>query len=240
MRIWPARLLFVVISIQTALLLNTSVCRGEIMVSFDKDLYVVDGPGEQITIKILIDGDAMRDGFQPVPDGLFSAGVKMTFNNVKASVAALADVAIAPEIDFFGFNNSALVSVNPGEVAFHGNVDQFNAPPIPYSGALLATVTLTNLASAVDSYPLQLDFSRDLGVNEDFFVDGSGTTLDSMITFVPSQVTVVPEPSAAILGLVPAFWLLSRFFFVKFTFFRPLREFHLRRFHHGIVVRDTT
>ncbi len=172
-------------------------CQAGLTVRFDQDVYTVNGPGEQIFAQILIDGDSSIDGIQPVPNGLFSVGVKMSFNNVQADVGAVTDVMIPPEMDFFGFSASALVSiVPPGEVAFHANVDQFNSPLEPYNGSLLATVTITNLASAIDSYPLSLDFSRDLGINEDFFVNGDGTTLDPEITFVPSLVMVIPEPSS--------------------------------------------
>ena len=82
-------------------------------------------------------------------------------------------------------------------VGVHANVNQFNNPLLGYNETLLATVTLTNLADAVDSYPLMLDFSRDLGINEDFFLDINGTTLDLEIMFVPSRVLVIPEPSTA-------------------------------------------
>lgn len=191
--------------------LEAGECRaGDMTVRFDKDVYVVNGPGEQIVAQILIDGDSSTDGVQPVLNGLFSAGVKMSFNDIKADVGALADVVIPPEMDFFGFFAPALVSVTPsGEVAFHANIDQFNSPLVPYSGSPLATVTITNLAGAIDSYPLNLGFSRDLGVNEHFFVDGSGNTLDPVIAFVPSRVLVVPEPSTAMLALTSLAFLFG-------------------------------
>ena len=178
-------------------------CRADgITVRFDQEVYVVNGPGDSFVAQILIDGDSSAEGIQTVASGLFSAGVMMSFNDLKANVGGGANVVIPAELDYFGFSASSLVSVTPpGEVAFHGNVDQSNAPPTAYNGSPLAEVTITNLASAVDSYPLSLDFSRDLGVDEDFFVAGNGITLDPMITFVPSRVFVA-EPSTAMLTFI--------------------------------------
>ncbi len=182
-----------------------------ITVHFDQDVYTVNGPGEEIQAQILIDADPDRNGDQPVAGGLFSYGVKMSFNPAKGDVDSLADVVVPAEMDYFGFDSGALISVTPpGEVAVHANVQQdILSAPVGYNGTLLATVTLTNLATAVDMYPLNLDFSRDLGINEDFFVENdTGVTLDPMIMFVPSKVRVIPEPSTTTLGLLSLFSLL--------------------------------
>jgi hypothetical protein len=179
-----------------------------ITVHFDKDVYIVSGPGEEIVAHILIDADPAVDGDQPIPVGLYSYGVKMSFNPTKGDVDSLTDVVVPSEMDYFGLNPGALVGIAPpGEVAVHANVNQDITMDLEgYDGVLLFTVTLTNLASAVDSYPLLLDFSRDLGINEDFFVDHNGTTLDPSIMFISSRVLVIPEPSTAALAL---FSLLS-------------------------------
>ncbi len=73
-----------------------------VIVHFDKDLYIVHGPGEEIQAMILIDADPNREGDQPVPDGLYSFGVKMSFNPAKGDVNSVLDVAVPPELDYFG------------------------------------------------------------------------------------------------------------------------------------------
>ena len=134
----------------------------------------------------------------------------MSVSPTKANVDSLADVVVPTVMDFFGFGSPAFVGITPaGEVGVHANIDQFNIPLLGYNGTLLATVTLTNLAEAVDSYPLVLDFSRDLGLNEDFFVDINGTTIDPEIMFVPSRVLVIPEPSTVALMIASLMTLLG-------------------------------
>ncbi len=174
-----------------------------ITVHFDKDLYLVNGPGEDIQAQILIDTDAVRPGDQPVAVGLDTYAFLMSFNPAKGDVDSLLDVVVPAETDFFGFSPGAFVTIAPaGEVGVHANVDQFNNPLLGYHGTLLATVTLTNLATGPDMYPLFLDFNQDLGENEQFFVDLDGAVLDPMIMFVPSKVMVIPEPSSAALALI--------------------------------------
>ena len=47
------------------------------------------------------DGDPVADGLQPVTDGLFSYGVKVTFDSAMANVDDVSDVTPVPELDFF-------------------------------------------------------------------------------------------------------------------------------------------
>ena len=160
-------------------------------VHLDKDLYIVNGPGEQFEVQILIDGNSMNDGDDPVRGGLFSFGTKMTFDSTKAEVDSM---TVVPALDFFGFNAGATVEIKPGSAGAEGNIDQFENPLVPYEDALLATLTVTNNASAVDSYPLTLDFFRDLAPTEQQFINGDGVILDPTIDFVGARVLVVPEP----------------------------------------------
>ncbi|MCP4195470.1 MAG: PEP-CTERM sorting domain-containing protein [Planctomycetaceae bacterium] len=185
-RVGSATIVFVVFAFAV------TVGRSEgITVRFDQEVYQVSGPGETVVAQVLIDGDSSREGLQPISAGLFSAGITMMFDGEKAEIGTVADVTIQRELNYFGFSAPALIELtSTGEVSLHGNVSQSNSPPVAYQGAPLAKVVLTNRASAIDSYPLELDFSRDLGPNEDFFVDGSGVTRDTQIIFLPSRVVV--------------------------------------------------
>ena len=181
--------------IATIILSSASVveeCRAaNITVQLDQPVYVVNSPGDSIIAQILIDGDSDKEGLQPVDHGLFSAGLKITFDEVKAAVNSPSDVTVQRELNYFGFGAPALVATTPsGEVSFHGNVSQSDLPLAPYHGTILGSVVLSNLANPADRYPLTLDFNRDLGINQDFFVDSTGVTRDSMITFISSEVVV--------------------------------------------------
>ena len=167
----------------------------EIIVRLDQPVYVVSGPGDPVIAQVLIDGNSDRQGLQPVSDGLFSAGLKILFDERKATVGSKADVTVQRELNYFGFSAPAFVSTTPsGEVSIHGNISQADIPLKIYQGSVLGAVRMTNRATAVDRYPLELDFSQDLGPNEDFFVDGNGLTRDASITFIPSEVVVAESP----------------------------------------------
>jgi hypothetical protein len=149
--------------------------------------------------------------------GLFSYGVDVTFDSAKAQIGGVANINPAPALDFFGFAPGAFEQAQPGFAGVKGNVNtQGNV--VPYLSPLLAQITLTNLASAVDSYPLDLDFFRTVGPNEQLFLDGGGNVLDPILTFRPARVLVIPEPSTVVLlftGLLCC--LIGRRFFRRPT-----------------------
>jgi hypothetical protein len=180
---------------------------AETRVFFDQDEYVVSAVGETFDVQVLIDADARTEEIEPVPRGLFSFGTQITFDATKAQVSGPGALATVAELNQFGFVAGAFTDVDAGLAAGKGNIDQMQNPLVPYPGALLMTVTMTNLAAPVDQYPLQLDFFRTLGVNESLFLDGEGNVLDEEIIFEPALVRVVPEPSALI-GLVIGILLL--------------------------------
>jgi len=175
--------------------LHTSPCVADILVQFDQPEYTVTGPGQSFQAQILIDADTSRDGLQPIPGGLFSFGTLVSFDATKAVVGSVNDIDTVAALSFFGFAAGAFEQVAPGSAGTKGNINQFPNPQVPYSGTLLATITITNLAAPIDQYPLNLDFFNTLGANENIFVDGPGNTLDLDITFIPSLVRVIPEPS---------------------------------------------
>jgi hypothetical protein len=183
---------------------------AEILVHFDQDVYYVNGPGDTVDAMILLDADAATEGDDPLAEGLFSFGVATTFNGIKAQVSSDSDISAAAELDFFGFASGAFASVTPGFAGVKGNIDQTANPLIPYGAPLLAKIQFTNLASAADSYPLQLDFFETLGVNEQLFIDGAGTVLDDQIRFRSARVVVVPEPTSYALLMVAMLVFMCR------------------------------
>lgn len=180
-----------------------------IEVDFDQDEYVVSGPGDPIFIKIQIDADHNSPEFEAIVNGLFSFGTALNFNPTKAQFSAI-DVPDA--LDYFGFTAGGFTHADPGFGGGKGNIDLSQPGLTPYADSLLLEVTLTNLATAVDSYPLSLDFFRTLGANEQLFLDGTGVVLDPQIQFGRAIVRVVPEPTTACIFAIAlaAFNLLMR------------------------------
>ena len=89
---------------------------ADITVQLDQPVYVVNGPGDSIIAQILIDGDSNKEGLQPVDHGLFSAGLKITFDERKAAVNSPSDVTVQRELNYFGFGAPALVATTPSGV----------------------------------------------------------------------------------------------------------------------------
>lgn len=175
-----------------AWLVLTTHAFAAILVDFDQAEYVLPNASTPLTVGVIIDADDATLGIQSLANGLFSAGLKVEFLDVKAEAMSPSDVAPAPELDNFGPLASADIAVAPGEAAFRGNVvlSSPGDPATPHTGSSLATITLQNLASAAGSYGLSLDFYKPLGPTEDSFVDGLGATLDSQIVFGSAIVTV--------------------------------------------------
>lgn len=170
-----------------------------IIVHFDQDTYYVNGPGDPVVAQVLLDSDNAKPGDTPVRGGLFSFGVLTDYPSTQAQLTNPAQIHVPAELEHFGFDSSAFRAVNTGLAGVKGNVDANTVPTVPYAGTWLATFDFTNLATGPDSYPLNLDFFRTVGVNEQIFVDGHGVSLDNSIVFIPSRVVVLPEPSARLI-----------------------------------------
>jgi hypothetical protein len=169
-----------------------------ISVHFDRDVYIVSGPNQQITAHISIDANPATPMDDAVVDGLFSMSLGLTYPNAKASVSAASDIGVPAELEFFGFAPGVFQQLLPGAAGVKGNVDQNATPLAPYHQTRLATFTITNLATAQDSYPLGLNFFNTVGPNEQFYLNGMGAVLDPQITFGSARVVVVPEPGAGV------------------------------------------
>jgi hypothetical protein len=178
--------------------MGASECRGAVSVHFDRDVYVVTGPNQQITAHISIDADPSTPLDDAIAQGLYSMSLGLVYPGAKASVPGVADVAVPGELEFFGYNPGAFRQLMPGAAGVKGNVDQTATPLGLYHETRLATFTITNLAAAPDSYPLGLNFFNTVGPNEQFYLDGMGTVLDPQIMFGSARVVVVPEPGAGV------------------------------------------
>lgn len=186
-----------------------AIASGAMIVRFDQDEYVVSGPNESFEVQILFDGDSDTPEIEPPTTDLFSYGAEVRFEPLDAEVTGTDKISTPAEIDYFGFDDSALRQVEPGVAATKGNVSLTNDPTIGYGESWLASVTLTNLAAAPDVYLIELAPFITLGPNEELFVDVNGAVLDSEISFGTARVRVVPEP-LGLSWLLPAFCISER------------------------------
>lgn len=185
-----------------------------ISVHFDKDVYVVSGPGEAIEAHVLIDTNlATPQRDDPVRGGLFSQALRVDFSGAKAQFTGPGDVTVPPALDYFGFSPNSFRDMTANFAGVKGNIDQLANPLVPYGSSFLATFRITNLASGPDSYPLMLDFFRTVGPNEQMFLSGDGTVLDPEIMFIPSRVIVLPEPASIVPVFVAMVWFVRMFRF---------------------------
>jgi hypothetical protein len=144
----------------------------------------------------------------PLPNGLFSYGIRLNLPAGKV-VASTSDAAVVPlPINFNGTAGAgALRQITTDLIGVKGTVN-FDGALEPYKVALLTTFSLKNQAGVGETYTLTLDLFRTLGSTETVFVDGLGVNLDPLITFGSASVTVVPEPSVAVLLALPLAWTL--------------------------------
>jgi hypothetical protein len=179
-----------------------SLAQGTFRVGFEQSSYSVPAGGT-VTVNVLID---------PVPaSGLFSFGVQLNSDGSQARVESAAGITVPAPLDFNGAFGPALKSVTPGMAGVKGTVDFSATPPKYYSGGLLATFTVRDLtAAARTSYLLSLGIYRTLGPAESVFVNGAGETLDGEISFGSATVTVIPEPTGALLLLLGGALLAGR------------------------------
>jgi hypothetical protein len=172
---------------------------AELLVTFDQPKYFVNGPGDQVEVSVLVDGLDSTPELDGVRRGLFSFAVRTTFDGAKAKLDTADDIDPVAELTYFGLDSGAFESLGLGFAGVKGNIRQQTNPLEPYGGSLLAKITLTNLASGPDVYPLRLEFFRTVGPDEQFFLDGGGATLDSQIEFGQAEIVVIPEPPSVVL-----------------------------------------
>jgi hypothetical protein len=139
-------------------------------------------------VQVVIDGNDSTSALEPIPNGLFSYGLQITFdeNLVQAN-----SVNVVPELDYIGFSSEADITISNGVVTIKGNIDQESFTP--YSGTVLATIEFTDLGIK-GSYDLQTAIYRTLGPSEQVWIDGIGTVLDNQMTFKSTEITDADAP----------------------------------------------
>lgn len=183
-----------------------STASGAPVVRFDQTEYVLGTATDRFRVDVLIDGDGVRPGLQPVAEGLLSFGVRVLFDPTEARVLDVGtDIAIVPALDY------AFDGLAPGirEVGLtSGSAKGFVPLTDPaYGASLLASFFVTSRVAGPYTLSLAV-FSQ--GPNESVFVDGNGATLDATLAFGSARVSVIPEPGAAALLSAVAPMLVSR------------------------------
>jgi len=157
---------------------------------FNQESYVTTpGAPLNVTLSIAYETDEPMD--------LFSYGVKL-FGTSNADHILFDSVQPVASLDFNGVaGDGALVAIMAGEAGVKGTVNLANDPLQIYQGSELATFTLS--VGAAGNYELTSDFFNTLGPTEAIFVSGDGTQLDPLLAFSKATITVIPEPSSALL-----------------------------------------
>lgn len=176
----------------------SSTLNAAIVVRPEQAVYYVT-PGETFQLNIHIDGDdqTLGNAFEPLPQGLFSYGVSVTYPTGLATVPSGDQITPVAPLNYFGLAPNALKEVTSTSTMIKGNIDVFAG--VYHTDSLLVTIQVTNLAPVSSSYWLDLDEWRTLGANEQIFINGAGVALDttpSTDLFSPALVIVVPEPSS--------------------------------------------
>ncbi len=150
-----------------------SLAQGTFRVRFDQATYSVT-PGGTVSVGVVIDPTP--------PQGLFSFGIKVAYDEIMARVANAAAIVVPPPMDFNGVAGpGALRAIENGAAGVKGTVDFFLSPAQPYLGATLATISITDVSGIPGtSYPIRLDVFGTVGPNETVFVSGVGTSRESL------------------------------------------------------------
>jgi hypothetical protein len=175
-----------------------SAVNAAMIVEFDQDVYTVTpGADTVITANIMFDADDSTAGWQPMPGGLFSMGVKVIYSATDAQVGSVADITIPAEINGDGVGGPAFKEVGSGYAGGAGSRDLADATG--YDGTLLVTILIKDI-SPLPFQPYSLTLAPYFATKANFVGFAEGDTLDSMITFGSAR--VVPEPvSMSLLGL---------------------------------------
>ena len=147
----------------------------------------------EVVLDLTIDYEAGESG------SLFSYGARVDLNGT--GLVNFVSLSIPAELDFSGPNGpGATTDLSPGVLGVKGTVEALNPPITAYSGSLLAQYRFR--FPEVGEFTFTPSEFNTLGPTEDLFVTGDGQVLDDALTFQSVTVTVVPEPSVGVLGLV--------------------------------------
>lgn len=165
-------------------------------IRFDQDGYTLAAKDTSVPLRILIE--------PPPVSGLFSFGVRVTFDPAYAFLDPVLGARVEQTLNFSGAGGAgAIVEAGPGFIGVKGTLDVFAPALQPYLGDLLATINLQNQAEPGTSYRVGLEIFRTVGPTETVFVDGTGRALDTRLSFGFADILIaIPEPSLAVLGLL--------------------------------------
>jgi hypothetical protein len=186
---------------------------------FERNNFAVPTQTSLVEVAVRIDGDAGQAGAQPVPNGLFSYGVRLRFDPALVRPLDHEPVSAEPALNFFGFSAGALISEGSGFVAIKGNV---NPSVSPYFGTRLAIFRLLVIGAPASTATLTLDvFSQ--SPSESVFIDGQGTQIDSQILPQAGTFSLLPPLRITLeRGAGPSQ--------VRLSFgSSPISDFHLQR-----------
>jgi hypothetical protein len=146
--------------------------------------------GDDIDLRIWIDGDSTVPGDQLVPGGLLTAALRLAFPRS----FLVTDIIPKAQLDHLESGQYAIRDLDPNTptIGFSGNTQREVPPQRGYTGNLLAYIPMT--ATTPGTFDLTLTFFDPSANNN--FIDGSGTILDAQIAFESASITVVPEPAA--------------------------------------------
>lgn len=201
------------------LLLGTGIWLGAVglansavVLDFDQNSYVI-SPGQTFEVNVVLDADSTVPGLQSLPEGLFSYGVKVEFDQAAVALVGIGEILVPAALNFNGFSSGATKQTGSGFAGVKGNIDQsvFQS----YLGSLLVTIQFEDLGSGTP-YRLDLKIFRTLGDSEQVFLNGTGAVLDGSVILGSAQVSPVPEPQVSamlavgVMGLLGALGRLRR------------------------------
>ncbi len=161
-----------------------------IAVRFEAPEYTVNGSGE-FTVRVVIDGDDQVPGFQPIANGLFHFGVKVSFTPAQVETNR-ESLEVVATLDYSGLVPGAAVEIGDGFLSSKGNIILSTPTSQPFLENILFALTFANRAPVGSQYELQLSSAASLP-SETLFLDGKGKPLDDTVTFGSGSVTVLPD-----------------------------------------------
>ncbi len=124
--------------------------------------------GTKLLLEVNLDTNAIVDGEQGIPSGLFSFGIKITFPTSLGEVVSVADITVPEELNSDGLNGPAAKAIGAGFAAVKGALPL--SATAGYTGAHLASFNLTTNHQAVGSFAIGLEIYRTNGNNENVYI----------------------------------------------------------------------
>lgn len=164
-------------------------CAG-LTVRFESVSHEVAGQGD-VTLTLVIDGDDRARGLQPVANGLFHFGVRITYPLAQVEAGSAA-VRVTPSLNYTGMVPGAAVESAEGSIRIRGNISLESLTSAPYLGSTLLTFTFRNRAPVGTRYQISLESAR-TAASQVMFIDGKGAPQDELVNYGAATVIVVPE-----------------------------------------------